>query len=206
MSVEAKKGERSAAFIASGLFTTATDGREGMECTAVMTIDGEEELLVALSALPIEGSKQMDYIFSLQAPSEEADITVMLSTGTYDEGIGFALDLFAYDGYDAVSAYLYYSGDKIEDEYGTALNGYVSLGVEAGEESFGFDTYLLLQATATDTTAWAYDSTGAVAIETLSENDAAAMQMGLMGVVGTAASAIMENVPGLAPIIASMMG
>ena len=206
MSIAMTSNGETAALIANSTFTTATDGREGLQFTAALTLDDEEQALFAVTATPVENSRQMDYMLSVQVPEEEADITVILSTGTNGDNLGFALDVFVNNGSETSGLYLYYDGEKIVDEYGTALNGFVSAGIESNGETGGFDTYLLLQSTATDTTAWAYDSTGAIDIENMTETESSAMQMGIMGVAGTAVSAIMENVPGLAPIISSMMG
>ena len=131
---------------ADSAFTTAADGRFGMDTIATATMNGEEELIAILSALPVEESVQTDYVFSVQVPAEEADVTLMLSTGTNGDDLGFAFDVFATDGVDTFGAYLYYDGEKVVDEYGTALNGFVSVGVDSNSASYGVDTYLLLQA------------------------------------------------------------
>jgi len=205
-SVDMHQDEDSAAFVLGNTYTTAADGRKGFECSGVIMVNDVEEVLMGVSVMPVEESRQMDYMFTMQVPDAQVDTAIILSTGTNGENLGFGLDVFANTEGDSVGLYLYYEGEKIVDEYGVALNGMVAAGVEYNEESYGFDTYLLLQKTNTDTSVWAYDSTGAIALETMDETQSSAMQMGLMGVAGTAVGAVMENVPGLAPIISSMMG
>ena len=206
MSLSMTEDSESLAFVVGSTFSTAADGRNGVNGSAAMIMNDVEQMVVTWTAAPVEDSNQMDYVLGMQLLEEQSDLTILLSTGTNGDDIGFALDVFVNNADDSNGMYLYYNGEKIVDEYGSMLNGYVSMGVESNEESYALDTYLLLQAIATDTTEWAYDSTGAIAIENMSETEAAALQTGVMGAVATAASAIMENVPGLAPIISSMMG
>lgn len=206
MSVSLTEDGETMAFVVDTAFATAADGRSETNGAATLVLNEEELATITFSAIPVEESRQMDYVLSMDIPSEEVGAAILLSTNTNGDDLGFALDIFANDGEDNTGMYLYYAGEKFVEEDSTILDGYVSLGAEVNEESYGLDTYLLLEAATVDTAQWAYDSTGAISLENMSEAEMSSMQMGLMGVVGTALSAIMENVPGLAPIISSMMG
>lgn len=187
--------------------TPTADGRDSVLTTLNIGTSGEDNVIATYSSTPAEGSAQMDYVASLEIPSEQQSLTFLLSTGTNGDDIGFAIDVFAETPEDgSTSLYLYYAGEKVVDEVSTALNGAVSFGVDAGGESYAIDTYLLLQSAVDDTANWAYDSSAPIAIETISETDLSTLQAGLMGIAGTALTLINENVPGLAPLLSSLMG
>lgn len=206
MSLNAAGKYQSMSITMDNAFSSAADGRKGTESVTALTLNDEELVEIVYTAAPVEESKQTDYVLSVNLPSEQTSMSVLLSTGTNGDDLGFGLDVFVDDGIDTAGMHLYYNGVKSVDELGTAINGFVSMGMDAGDESFALDTYLLLQATQTDTAEWAYDSANAIALETLSDTDAAALEAGLMGALGTAVTAITENVPGLAEIMSAMMG
>lgn len=192
--------------------TPAADGRNAVDTdiTAIMSdtvsASAEEELAtITYTATPVDGSRQMDYVFDMSIPSDSITMSLLVSNGTNGDDIGFATSLFFDDGYTGGSMYLAYTGAKSVDALGTAFNGHLSLGGDIDGQTASFDTGLLLRSTAMDTAEWVYDSAAAIALETMTEDQANTAMMGLMGIAGTAMTLINEHVPGLAPIIASMM-
>lgn len=186
--------------------TAIADGRKNVNTSFVMENDGEALSLI-YSAAPVEGSNQVDYLITLDLPETENGMQYMLSTGTNGDALGFSTALTVFEeGSDPVGFYMDYAGEKIVEESSTTLTGSIYTGVMAEGESYDLSTYLVLVASTLDTSEWAYDSTGSIDIQTMSETDMSTAQMGLMGIAGTALSLISEHVPGLAPILSSLMG
>lgn len=192
--------------------TPDSDGRTAVQTDVAMTLTDsadpsvfEELMSLTYSATPKAGSRQMDYVVSLNVPEEETSASLLVSTGTNGDDIGFAIDMFYDDGSSAGSVFMYYTGAKAADALGTAISGQLSIGGDMDGMNLRLDTGLLLRDTATDTAEWAYDSSAAIPVESMDQMQSSAAMMGLMGIAGTAMTLINENVPGLAPFLSSMM-
>lgn len=172
---------------------TLTDSADASVC--------EEMLTFSSTITPVAGSNQMDYVMSLVMPSEETDLTLLISTGTNGDDIGFSIDLFMNIDGTANNLFMYYTGAKATDSLGTAITGKLSLGGDIDGMNARFDTDLLLRNTAMDTTEWVHDSSAAIAIETMDEAQNNTALFGVLGIVSNAMSLISEHVPGLAPLL-----
>ena len=177
------------------------DGRVQSDVVISMLSNDEEAVSVVYTATPVEGSAQMDYILSLAIPADSSDLTFCVSTGTNGDDIGFTIDLFVTEGDNTDNIYLYYAGEKIVEEQTTAISGAVSFGVEFEDESYAIDLGLILQSAACDTADWMLNSGEAIAIESLSEEDAAALEANLDTVLETCLMALVENIPSFAALM-----
>lgn len=193
--------------------TAADNGRTAVNTSAVLTMTdtedasvNEELMTITYTATPEAGSPKMEYVAAMDLPTEDTNVTLAVSTGTNGDDIGFAIDLFANADGSSGNGFLYYTGAKTVDELGTAFDGHFSIGADIDGESAKFETDLLLRDTAMDTADWAYDSTGAIDVEKMDETQSTTAMMGLMGIAGTALGLISQHVPGLAPLLGSMMG
>jgi len=166
----------------------------------------EELMSISYTATPEAGSPRMDYVAALNVPSEEAEFTLAVSTGTNGDDIGWAIDLFMNADGTSGNAFMYYTGAKATDSLGTAINGQFTIGGDFDGENAIFETGLLLRDTAMDTADWAYDSTGAIDVEKMDEMQSNSAMMGLLGIAGTAMTQVNQHVPGLAPLLGSLMG
>jgi len=186
--------------------TAAADGRISTEYN-VNVSDTEESLIQFYAAeLPVEGSAQIDYGVEAYLPEDELSAGVYWSANTYAEGEGFYVELSATEYDETAGVYALYEGDVLEDpSIGEYRDGYFQAGFYSGEESFDIATGVILMSQDLAVADWAYDSTGAINIENMTENETNAAAMGLMGVLGTAMSALQTSVPGLAPYLEAAM-
>ncbi len=191
--------------------TPGADGRSATQGTYGMYLADGAEVMEnfmqgSFSATPVADSTQMDYLVDVTI-AEDAAISLLYSNGTYAEGLGFNFEIAVSDMKETVmQAYMYYAGEKSADEYGSMLNGYVSMGIGNEDQLYTFDTGLLLMSTAMDTANWVYDASAAIDVMNMDQNESNAAMMGLMGIAGNAYTLINEHVPGLAPMMDSLMG
>lgn len=204
--VNAADAEDSVVLTGAAVSTPMADGRISTEITADLVAMDESVLGIYAAELPTEGSAQVDYGVQLFVPEEDVTLALYWSTGTYAEGEGFYVEAAVTEYDETVGVYALYEGGVYVDEtIGEYRDGYLQLGVYAGEESYDVATGLILMSQDLSVADWAYDSTGAINIETMTETETNAASMGLLGVIGNAMSALQTGVPGLAPYLEAAM-
>jgi len=165
------------------------------------------------------GSIVIDWVISDNEDNAGVTQAFMLSTADSTTSWGLSIetgfsadcehsvrvDLDIYEGEEYASyLYLYYEGDYEENDGAPYSVGYFEGGVYDGFNEYALGTTLYLEAVDVDTADWMVDSSNAIDVMNMTENETNAAMMGLMGVIGNVMPMLQSAVPSLAPIIESM--
>lgn len=186
--------------------TPTDDDREYVSTDILFTVNNEVQQSYSFTSDPIEGSPRVDNTLVVSNFASGDELIVVYSTDDYDEttsneGWTFYLIVGESDFFVA------YEGNAVNDENGDYHVGALALSTATEGTSYSLNTYLALGSMPNSSSSYDWMLDSAEAIDIISMDDAAlsSAQMGLIGAIANAATAISENVPGLAEIVNALI-
>lgn len=129
-------------------------------------------------------------------------VGISLSTGIAESDNSFTFDFDIYEGEEYASyLYLYYEGNYEDSDDAPYTYGYFEGGVYDGVTEYALGTSIILESVDCTTEDWLMDSSSAIDVASMSENETNTALLGLMGILGNTLPTLQTNVPGLAPYI-----
>lgn len=98
-----------------------------------------------------------------------------------------------------------YAADIESDDAGTYATGSLSGSITVDGSSYVLNTFINTGSYSAASADWIMDGSSAIDVASMDEAQMNALQMGAVGILGTAATKLQENVPGMADIMSSLV-
>lgn len=184
----------------NGTSDVLSDGRSSTDCTLTLDVGGEE-ISLRYAALPEEGTARVDTLIEMSVPGEDAYLALDVITDfDPDSTYSFYTALTVDDGAGESVVDLYYAGDPVDDpEAGLDTIGWAEITLTSPDmDSVAFKASICTYRQDMDTEDWLLDSSSAIDVTTMADEDMEAASTDAMNVFQTDLSSIMEKVPALA--------
>lgn len=187
--------------------TPDADGRSTTNVQFSCSEYDETLFSLAYTGAPVAGSAQVDHSIVMSVPEEEANVEIIVQTGTHPEGVGFNFGVSASEDEESYNFGLQYTGDNYVDETGYPYHvGGLYLYAADNYQNYALDLGLMMQKMDTPSAAWVLPTEGAIDILNMDETQQQTAMDEAMAVLQGALPTLTAGVPGLAPLMGGMMG
>ena len=189
----------------NGTSDVLSDGRDSVDYTLTLDADGEG-ITLRYASQPEEDTARVDTLIEMSANTAAESVYMALDLITDfdpDSAYSFYAALTGDDGTGESVVDLYYVGDPVDDpDAGLDTSGWVEITITDPEtDPIAVNAYVYTYKEDMDTAEWVMDSSEAIDVTNMTDEDMDAASTDAMNVFQSDLTTLMEKVPALAALL-----